>query len=329
MAQLRNVTLGSPRTAEDGCRRYRPIALTFDARNTALEQEVGDDWDPDIKEQWRSNQASIRMGLLGELGTVHGERKIENYMLIGPAPWSIIFRHNQMLAQIRSAFAHGDFYPALLGACGLGERLLNELLNVLRADYLNHPATTRRIRNGDVITHWGTAVEVLRGWGVLSDGLAANFRDLEAQRHRSVHYNEALAAAEREPALQAVQLVQKIIAGLFTPHGGPPTYIRDTPGASFFSLQAEDVPLVKRVFLPHSALLSPAHRMYPNTTPSGYEWIIVDNSDYDPTPLTNEQFAAALPAGIASMHEDLGWTAETLRPAQDVHPPQDSSESPA
>lgn len=132
MAQLRNVALGSPRTVEDGCRRYRPIALTFDARNTTLEHEIGDDWDPDIQKQWRSNQASIRMGLLGELGTVGGESKIENYVLMGSAPWSIIFRHNQMLAQIRGAFAHGDFYPALLGACGLGERLLNELLNVLR-----------------------------------------------------------------------------------------------------------------------------------------------------------------------------------------------------
>lgn len=326
MAQLRNVALGSPRTVEDGCRRYRPIALTFDARNTTLEHEIGDDWDPDIQKQWRSNQASIRMGLLGELGTVGGESKIENYVLMGSAPWSIIFRHNQMLAQIRGAFAHGDFYPALLGACGLGERLLNELLNVLRSDYLNHPATTRRIRNGDVITHWGTAVDVLRRWGVLPDELAAHFRDLEAQRHRSVHFDEALAVAEREPALQAVHLIQRIIAGLFTPHGGPPTFIRDTLGASFFSLEAEEVPLVKRVFLPHSALLSPAHRMYPNMTPSGYEWIIVDNADYDPTPLTDEQFAAALPAGIASMHEDLGWTAETLAPGQDIDPPQDLSE---
>jgi hypothetical protein len=35
----------------------------------------------------------------------------------------------------------------------------------------------------------------------------------------------------------------------------PPAFIRDTPGASFFSLEAEDIPLAKRVFLPRSALL--------------------------------------------------------------------------
>jgi hypothetical protein len=35
-----------------GCRRYRPIALTFNARSTILEQEIGDDWDSDIQKQW-------------------------------------------------------------------------------------------------------------------------------------------------------------------------------------------------------------------------------------------------------------------------------------
>jgi hypothetical protein len=48
MAQLRNVVLGSPRSAEDGCRRYRLIALAFDARNMTLEQEISNDWDTDL-----------------------------------------------------------------------------------------------------------------------------------------------------------------------------------------------------------------------------------------------------------------------------------------
>jgi hypothetical protein len=31
----------------------------------------------------------------------------------------------------------------------------------------------------------------------------------------------------------------------------------------------------------------------------------VDDSDYDPTPLTDERFAAAFPAGIAAMHPEF------------------------
>jgi len=296
------VALGSPRTAHDACRRYRPIALTFDARNSTLDQEISEDWEPHIREQWRANQASIRMGLLAELGTVDGETKIENYQAMGHAPWSIIFRHNQLLAQVRSAFAHGDFYPALVAACALGERLLNELLSVLHDDYLNHPATTRRVRNGEVITHWPTAINVLHGWGVLTDALAQDYTGLEAQRHVAVHFDQGLAVAEREPALRALHLIQQIIQAVFSPLGGPPTFIANTPGVAFFELDAENVPLVKRVFLPNSALVSPAHRMYPSRTPSGFELDIIDDADYDATPLTDDEFAAAVPAGVASMH---------------------------
>jgi hypothetical protein len=70
------------------------------------------------------------------------------------------------------------------------------------------------------------------------------------------------------------ELIQKIIEGVFAPHGGPPRYV-----------EAEQMPLVKRVFLPRSALLSPAHRMFPQQTAEGIVWEIVDDADYDPTPL--------------------------------------------
>jgi hypothetical protein len=56
----------------------------------------------------------IRMELLAEHGTVDGESKIDNYRAMGPAPMSVVHQHNQVLEQVRSAFAHGDFYPASL-----------------------------------------------------------------------------------------------------------------------------------------------------------------------------------------------------------------------
>ena len=143
--------------ADDGCRRYRPIEMTFDSRNAMLDQEIGEDWEPQIKQQWRTNQANIRMGLLAEHGTVNGEAKINSYRAMGPAPWSIVHQHNEILSQVRSAFAHGDFYPALVGACALGERIFNHLLLELRQDYLNHPATTKRTRSSDVFTDWDSA----------------------------------------------------------------------------------------------------------------------------------------------------------------------------
>ena len=54
--------------------------------------------------------------------------------------------------------------------------------------------------------------------------------------------------------------------------------------------------------------------MYPNRTAGGLGWLITDDADYLATPLTDAEFAAALPAGVASMHPELGWTADTLAP---------------
>jgi hypothetical protein len=166
---LQLTELGGERTDEDGCRRYRPIALTFDSRNAMLDQQIGDDWEPTVQEQWRTNQSSVRMELLAELGTVDGEAKIDNYRLLGPAPWSIIYEHTELLKQIRTAFAHGDFYPALVGACALGERVLNLLLIELRDDYQNHPSTTKRVHLKQRFDDWRAATDVLHGWGVFDD----------------------------------------------------------------------------------------------------------------------------------------------------------------
>lgn len=308
--RVERVTLGRARTAADGCRRYRPIELTFDSRNVMLDQEIGDDWEPEQQAQWRDNQAAIRMQLLAEHGTVNGERKIADYRLMGPAPWSIAFEHNPLLAQIRSAFTQGDHYPALVGACALGERILNHLILTLRADYETHPATTRRVRRDDTFTNWDACIEVLHGWGVLTDSVATQYRQLKTLRHQSVHFNPAVAAGQREPALVALRLIQDIISDVFNPLGGPPRFIAGVSGASFIALEAEQEPMVKRILLPRSALLSPAHRFYPRQTADGAEWEIVDDAEYDPEPLRDEQFAAALPAGVMAMHPELSAGAE-------------------
>jgi hypothetical protein len=160
------------------------------------------------------------------------------------------------------------------------------------------------VRSRDSFDDWTAAITVLHGWGVLTDELAEKYRQLEGLRHQAVHYTPSVAAAEREPALTALRLLQEIIEGIFSPLGGPPHYIEDTPGASFFALEAEQLPLIKRVFLPRAVLVSPAHRL--DFRPEGDRIVmdVYDDADYDPRPLSDAEFAAALTAGIASMHPE-------------------------
>lgn len=258
-----------------------------------LDVEIQEEWDPDIKAIWKENKAKVRAHLLSELGHADGDRKLDNYRAMGPAPWSVVFEHSVLLSQVRSSFAHGDFYPALVSACALGERLLNQLVLTLRADYLNHRATTKRVRSGRTSNDWASLITVLHGWGVFDDEIAGTYRELKQLRHTAIHFDPALSAAGREPALAALLALQQIVERVFEPHGGPPRYIADTPGASFLSLEAEEEPLIRRIFLPHCALVSPAHRLEQGDGVRD-EWAIYDDSEYPCDPLTDEEFARRL-----------------------------------
>lgn len=201
-----------------------------------------------------------------------------------------------MLRQVRSSFAHGDFYPALVGACALGERLLHGLVLALREDYVNHRATTKRVRSGRLGNEWGMLIGVLHGWDVLDDEVAVTYRDLEELRHGAVHFDRDLPAAGRQPALDALLALQAIVERVFEPRGGPPRFIADTPGDTYIALEAETEPLVRRVFLPHCALVSPDHRLERDATDS---WIVLDNPNYPSTSLSDEEFAQHLGAVAA------------------------------
>lgn len=232
------VALGAARTSRDGCRRYRPIKVTYDydTRNVMLDVQIREEWEPDIKAMWQANQAEVLRGLLAELGPVDGDHKLDNYRAMGPAPWSVVFEHSVLLRQVRTSFAHGEFYPALVGACALGERLLHELVLALRADYLNYHATIKRVRRDRLGTDWGALIGVLHGWAVFDDEVAGTYRQLEAHRHAAVHFDPDLDVAAREPPREALLALQRIVERVLEPHGGPPRYIADTPGASYLSV---------------------------------------------------------------------------------------------
>jgi hypothetical protein len=266
------------------------MRVDFDTRNVVLDIVIQDDWDQDVRTLWEENHEQVRAGLIHELGPLNAEDKLDNYRAMGPAPWSVVFGHTVLLRQIRSAFAHGDYFPALVGACALGERILHQLIHALRDDYVNDRATTKRVRSGRLGNEWGSLITVLHGWGIFSDHTAEVFLELEQQRHQSVHFDADLEASEREPTLRALLWLQGIVEQVFDPHGGPPRYIADTTGAFYIALEAEQEPLIRRVFIPNCVLVSPAHYVEQNpSSPTG--WTVYDDPNYACDPLTDAEFA--------------------------------------
>jgi hypothetical protein len=278
--------LGRERTDDDGCRRYLPLLFTFDTRNHFLDSEDKEhEWEPDIREQWRANRRQVTVGLVNQFGVVDFDTKFNDYRAVGVAPMSVVGLHNVFLAQIRSAFVAGSYYPALVGASALGERMLNQLVIVLRDDYQDHPATTPEIATRKSFTKWGQCTEALAGWGVLSDDLVDDFAQLGKLRHRAVHYNPGLDNTDaRDAALTAVRLMQDIIEKLFKPLGGPPRFIDGTTGHTYLSLEAETNPFIRYFYLPASVLVSPRFEMRPIQREDGSMWFDVhDDGEYQVT----------------------------------------------
>jgi uncharacterized protein YutE (UPF0331/DUF86 family) len=254
---------GQSRGPGDGSRRYTPVDAHFDTRARVLETKIEPDWEPQIQEQWRRNQAGIREMLVHEYGAHDYERKIADFTELGAVPWSVVALHNAYLAQARAAFATGNYYPALLGACGLGERILNQLVLALREDFTAHPATSA-VAGKESFDNWRVCIRVLKEWGVFDDGVAGDFALLMRHRHAAVHYRSALDSGDaRQSALEALVLLSGVVERVFEPHGDHPYYFTGPIGRSYVRLEAEAEPFVKRFILPACVLVSPVYRFVP------------------------------------------------------------------
>ena len=265
--------------------------MSFNTQAHILTMEINPGWDPEIIAQHEQNRSNARMRLIHEFGNADHDRKITDYAELGAAPWSVVDQHNVFMGQVRDAFAFGAYYPALVGACALGERLLNELVIRLRGSYVSHPATVKVAKQA-TFNDWILCIEALFEWGVIDDPLATKFNDLRKFRNRSVHYGKHLVGSDaRDDALKAVLLVQGIVQDLFRPHGGPPQFIAGVTGHSFLALDSEGQPFIREFILPASVLVSPNFRMVFNDEMGWFD--VFDDDTYEdefPT-LTDAEFA--------------------------------------
>lgn len=258
---MQKVDLGRPRADTDGCRRYRPMAFSFDTRVHFLTQDTNS-YEPVIAAQWEEDKRRLREELIHQYGGDSYGQKLEDFVALGSAPWSVTARHNLFLKHIRTSFVAGAYYASLVAAGALGERILNQLVVTLRGDFESHPATAKVAKKSS-FQNWHTPLRSLQDWGVIDREVEQEFRKLGELRNQALHFDSRLpldGTDARAAALDAVTLVQSIIGSIFAPHGGPPVYIAGTPGESFIAIERETDPLIKRFFIPICALVSPDHQ---------------------------------------------------------------------
>jgi len=285
--------------ADRGRRRYRVWGFDFDARAAILTTEIREHWAEDVKEQHRANHRRLVEDLREEFGERDLDQKVQNFTDIGTKPVSILTYHNSMFGQIRSAFTVAAYYPALTGACALGERILNHLVLDLRDDFRGTPQYKRVYRKSS-FDDWQLAIDTLLAWDVLLPDVAKEFITLGELRHRSIHFNPSTYANLRSDALTAVKHIRLIIDRQFGAFGPQPWFIAGVLGAAFIKREYDARPFIRRYFLPHCPFVGVRHSIEMDEHPRAQ---FIDIHDYGDGDLSDEEFRDAFndrdPASIA------------------------------
>jgi hypothetical protein len=140
-------------------KRYRVITIDYDTRAYLFSQKIEEGWEEKVKEVHRENKKQITKGLIESFGELHSDKKIKNFIELGNKPLSVLAFHNKFFEQIRIAFVMGAYYPALTGACALGERILNYLVLILRDDFRATPEYKKVYRKNQ-FDNWQLLIQV-------------------------------------------------------------------------------------------------------------------------------------------------------------------------
>lgn len=288
--------------SDAGRRRYLSKGDDFDLRVNSLTIEIKEDWEPRIIEQWATIKTNIRAGLVAEFGSAFAERKEENFVAIGQLSMSIVSYHNALHRQVRSAFVLGAYYPALVGACALGERVLNHLILDLR-EFYSHTPEFKKVAKKQSFDNWSVAIDALEAWGVLLPEAVRQYRALAKLRNRSIHFNPDTYGRLREDALAAVVSIREILDLQFSTFAIRPWFISESSGSCFVAKAYETDPFVRTYFLPNCYFVGP-HYLFKSMRPE----VLVDKDDYGAGDWTDAQFQTMYnergPGDVVQLDED-------------------------
>lgn len=274
------------RLADFGRRRHLSYTMDFDTR-VFLFEEPGEQWEDEPRRLHLENRERVKAELEREFGSDRLDQKIANFVAIKSKPFSVISYHNQFFDQARRAFVVGAYYPALVAACALGERILNHLMLDLRDFYKSTPEYKLVFRKHS-FDNWAVPIDTLEAWNILRPTAVTEFRALMELRHRSVHFNVSTYRTLREDALAAILHLREIIDEQFTAFCARPWFIKGTSGQIFIKREWEDNPFIKKFYLPTCPFVGP------NFSISFRQGLrFYDHADYGDGAWTDEEFAAA------------------------------------
>lgn len=281
-------------------KRYRVLGWDLDSTANILAMQISESWEPHVQEGHRKNKEQVTQEMIQKYGRSHIETKIQNLIDLGSSPFSVLAFHNKFLRQIRNSYITGSYYPALTGACALGERILNYLLLTLRGFYrstLQHKKVYRKSSFDD----WTLAIDTLEAWHILLPEAVNDYRKLAEIRNRAIHFDPATDQNDRALALSSISILSNIIQTQFSGFGPQPWFIPNIPGASFIKKEAEKEPFIKVVYLPNCALVGPYHTLDFEPTDTHVKVKVHDGYLYPETEISDQEFADLFKRGEPKM----------------------------
>jgi hypothetical protein len=269
-------------------KRYRITSFSFDLVVHTLTQEISEEWPDHIKESHRVAKERTISGLTDKYGPWLIEEKLQNFIDLGSSSVSILAFHNAFFGDIRNAFVIGAYYPALTGACALGERILNHLMLRLRSYYSSTPEYAA-VATDKSFSNWRVLGQTLASWGVLQPAAADAFHRLAKVRNKTLHFNPAVDTNDRPLALEAIHILNEIIDTQFCCTGSVPWVQWIVPGEMYVKQSMENDPFVKEIVLPNCSHVGPFHIV---TDISRGRFEIDDAFPYEDRDITDEEYAA-------------------------------------
>ncbi len=267
-------------------KRYRVLNFDFDTRVRTLVDPIKEEWEEKVKELHLQNRQKTEQSLIEAYGVLNKDMKKEDFIAIDSKPFSILAFHNRFFEQIRTSFIMGAYYPALTGACALGERILNHLMLNLRDDFKNSPEY-KKIYRKKSFDDWDVPISILASWGILLPKVIEEFHQLEEIRNKSIHFRPETDHNDRALSLEAIHCLREIIENQFSAFGTQPWFITNIPGEIYLKKDWESNPFIKRVYLPNCRLVGYKHYIE-SLVP---KMVVNDNFEYEDKEVSDDEFA--------------------------------------
>jgi hypothetical protein len=232
-------------------KRYRLREFALDATQNIFNM-------PNNTPMIEKQKQETKKYLVSRFGEMDFDNKFKRYMEIKKPILGIVEEYWYLLNEIVDAYVSGYFYPALTGACCLGERIFNVMILKLRPYYKSNKFY-KDIYNKNSFNDWKRAIDILKDWQVIDNKVENVYRSLGEIRHESVHYHNKEQDL-RKITIDAINNINFIADRIFGILNRKDILLLfDVPGEIYIRKEAEKIPAVREFYIPSAFLVGYKH----------------------------------------------------------------------